>query len=64
MDIYKYEKAAADFVAAIQEIASKPENLDNLENYLSIHFSTWLEKYASTPEEMSCELKEFARMTI
>lgn len=58
------QKAAADFVAAIREIASKPENLDNLESYLSTHFAAWLEKYASTPEEMACEMKEFARMTI
>ena len=32
-------KAAADFCAAIREIGSKPENLDNLESYLSAHFS-------------------------
>lgn len=64
MDICKYEKAAADFVAAIREIAGNPENLDNLESYLSAHFAAWLEKYASTPDEMACEMKEFARMII
>lgn len=57
-------KAAADFCAAIREIGSKPENLDNLESYLSAHFSEWLEKYASTPDGMACEMKEFARMVI
>ena len=29
-------KAAADFVNAIKTISNKPENLDNLESYLSI----------------------------
>lgn len=42
----RQEKAAADFCAAIKEIASKPENLDNLESYLSAHFAAWLQKYA------------------
>ena len=31
-------KAAEDFVNAIKTIANKPENLDNLESYLSYHF--------------------------
>lgn len=30
-------KAAADFVGAIKLIATKPDNLDNLESYLSHH---------------------------
>lgn len=58
------EKAAADFVAAIREIASKPENLDNLENYLSRHFPEWLTKWANTPDLMACEMLDFARMVI
>ena len=55
-------KAAADFVNAIKTIANKPENLDNLESYLSYHFSEWLEKYANTPEDMAAEMREFAEM--
>lgn len=58
------EKAAADFVAAIKEIASKPENLDNLESYLSHHFPVWLSKYANTPDGLAAEMREFARMEI
>lgn len=58
------KQAAADFVAAVAEIARKPENLENLESYLSWHFSAWLAKYASTPEDMAAEMKEFARMEI
>ena len=57
-------KAAADFVNAIKTIANKPENLDNLESYLSYHFSEWLEKYANTPEDMAAEMREFAEMEV
>lgn len=57
-------KAAADFVDAIRIIASKPENLDNLESYLSHHFPEWLSKWASTPDLMACEMKDFANMVI
>lgn len=59
-----HEKTAAQFCAAIQTLASKPENLENLEHYLSRHFATWLEKYANTPEAMACEMLEFANMII
>lgn len=60
----KYEKEAKIFVNAIQEIAKNPENIDNLEIYLSNHFKTWMEKYANTPEELAYELKQFAEMGI
>ena len=55
-------KAAADFVNAIKIIANKPENLDNLESYLSYHFSEWLKKYANTPEDIAAEMREFAEL--
>lgn len=55
-------KAAVDFVNAIKIIANKPENLDNLESYLSYHFAVWLEKYANTPEDMAAEMREFAEI--
>lgn len=61
-DITRQPKAAADFVAAIKTIASKTENLENLESYLSNHFAARLEKYANTPDLMACELKMFASM--
>ena len=57
-------KAAADFVNAIKTIANKPGNLDNLESYLSYHFTKWLEKYANTPEDMAAEMREFAEMEV
>lgn len=37
-------KAARDFCEAIRTIASKLENMENLECYLAAHFETWLEK--------------------
>ena len=60
----KHEQTAKQFCTAIQAIATKPENLENLENYLSMHFSVWLEKYADTPERITAELKAFAEMEI
>lgn len=59
-----YTAAAAQFCAAVKAIASKPENLENLESYLSQHFGVWLEKYANTPEDLTAELREFAQMEI
>ena len=60
----KYEEIAKVFVNAIKEIASKPDNLDNLECYLSYSFGAWLEKYASNPANMAAEMREFAEMII
>ena len=61
----KYEnQAAADFVEAIKLIAAKPDNLDNLESYLSRHFSEWISKWANSPAGLAEEMKEFAEMEI
>ena len=59
-----YEKEAAQFIEAIKTIASKPENLENLESYLSIQFANCITKFASTPEDLVFEIQEFANMTI
>lgn len=56
------EEAAAKFVNAIKEIASKPENLNNLESYLTYHFDEWLAKWANTPDDLATEMKSFAEM--
>lgn len=58
------EEYATMFVEAIKELASKPSNLDNLENYLSHHFDVWMEKFANTPAALTTELKHFADMEI
>ena len=61
----KYEKqAATDFVEAIKLIAAKPDNLDNLESYLSRHFSEWISKWSNSPAGLAEEMKEFAEMEI
>ena len=57
-------QAAEIFVKAVKQIASKPDNLDNLEIYLETHFDKWIEKFANTPENMAAELKHFAEMKI
>jgi hypothetical protein len=58
------KESAHIFINAIRELASKPDNLDNLESYLSHCFDKWLEKFANTPENMAAEMKEFAEMEI
>ena len=58
------EKVAEQFVNAIKTIAEKPENLDNLQWYLSYHFEAWVKKYANTPEGPTAEMVEFANMEI
>ena len=59
-----YTKEAAQFCEYIRALSSKPENLDNLEHYLSMHFSEWLTKWANTPQDMAAEMREFANMVI
>lgn len=60
----KHEQTAKEFCNALRSIAGKPENLDNLESYLSHHFAEWMNKYANTPENITAELKSFADMEI
>ena len=52
------------FIEAIKTISEKPDNLDNLECYLSHHFDKWLKKFADTPDKLAGELKNFAEMEI
>ena len=60
----KYTVEAAQFCNAIRELANKPENLQNLESYLEYHFDKWMEKYASTPDDIAAEMSNFAQMDI
>lgn len=60
----KYADEAKVLVDAIREIANKPDNLDNLETYLSYSFGPWLEKWANSPASMADEMREFAQMII
>ena len=58
------EKLAEEFINAIKAISKKENNLNNLQLYLSMHFESWLKKWANTPEGIVSELKEFANMQI
>ena len=60
----EFEEIAKRFVEAIKEIAKKEANIANLQNYLSIHFESWLERFARTPLAITCELESFADMEI
>jgi hemerythrin len=60
----KHEQTAKKFIEAVKEIAQKEANLENLESYLGQHFAEWLKKWASTPEAITAELQEFAKMQI
>lgn len=60
--MYNYEEQAIQFCNAIRALANKPENLNNLESYLTYNFGKWLEKWANTPESMAAEMKAFAEM--
>ena len=58
------KEAAALFCESIKKLAARPENLENLESYLSRHFETWLNKFAYDPENLACEMNMFASMDI
>ena len=45
---------------AIRKFAENPAAIENFEDYLSHHFEIWLEKYASTPDNLANEFKEFS----
>lgn len=59
-----HEKTAKQFVEAIKTIASKPENLENFECYLSHHFPEWLNRWASAPADLVSEMRSFAEMEV
>ena len=66
LDVYLNinEVYAKIFCDAIRTMAEKPENIDNLESYLTYHFTTWLERYGNCPENFAMEMKNFAEMEV
>ena len=62
--MHKYEEQATQFCEAIRALANKPENLNNLESYLTYNFDKWLTTWANTPEDLTAEMKMFAEMEI
>ncbi len=57
-------ECAKMFCNAIRTMSQKPENIENLENYLAYHFVDWLNVYANNPEDLAMEMKSFAEMEI
>lgn len=62
--MYNYEEQAIQFCNAIRTLANKPENLNNLESYLTYSFDKWLKTWANSPENIAEEMKEFAEMEV
>lgn len=58
------EECAKMFCDAIRTMVKKPENIHNLENYLSCNFDIWIKKYANDPESLAEEMKSFAEMKL
>lgn len=56
------QSSAKMFTDAIRKMT--PEQLDNLENYLSQHFDEWLKNYCKTPEDIAVEMKCFSNVEI
>lgn len=66
LDVYLNinEVYAKIFCDAIRTIAEKPENINNMESYLTYHFTRWSNKYANNPEGLAMEMKSFAEMEV
>ena len=60
----KDEVLARSFCESIRKLAQNEDRLENFELYLSNHFSTWMKRHASTPEDMVFEMDSFANMEI
>ena len=58
----QYAEEARQFCAAIKKLAANEAALNNLENYLSHHFYTWLKEYADYPGGITYELERFAEI--
>ena len=58
------KQAAEIFCNAIRTLTNKPDNIGNLESYLSYHFDVWMEKFAHDPESIAEEMHQFATMEI
>lgn len=66
LDVYLNinEVYAKIFCDAIRTMSEKPENINNMESYLTWHFTIWLEKYGNCPENLAMEMKGFAEMEV
>ena len=58
------KECAKMFCDAIRTMGNKPQNIDNLESYLTRHFVVWHKVHAGDPEQLATEMKTFAEMKI
>lgn len=56
------KEASEILCEAISTFNNNPDNLENFRLYLNCHFHEWIERYASTPEDLANEFKNFAEM--
>lgn len=54
------KKETEMMIQAIKNFATRPEALENFENYLEKHFESWVEKWANTPEGLASEMLMFS----
>lgn len=57
-----FEESASRMCDAIVALANDKDALYNFTSYLTHHFDSWLQKFASTPEGMANEFQFFAEM--
>lgn len=57
-----YEGLALQFGEAIKDLASNDEALKNFVSYLTYSFPKWCTRFASTPEGLVSEFRNFADM--
>lgn len=57
------KESAEMVVKAIRALAGNDFALENLEHYLEKHFDVWMQKIASTPEDLAYELYCFSTIT-
>lgn len=55
------EELSKVFCDAIKTLSEKPENLENLESYLSYHFETWMKKICLWSGKFSLWTKNVCR---
>ena len=57
-----YEDEAKRFCTAIEKLANNKDALENFESYIAHHFQAWLDKWASTPEDIIYDFEWFSRI--
>ena len=58
------ERNAQTVKEALENFSNHPERIENFIFYLSQHFESWINTYASTPDGIAEELKRFSELEI